>query len=824
MRCDGGSLTRAWLVLAVLAGPAFAQDEPASGAADGAAAWQVHARTSGMTLADAPRATDWQPGDPIKEIPRRAVRRGDVVAPPEPMLDPLLDAQRQADEARQAAGDAPNAFGAPLLNFNAGGFTGVNPPDTVGDVGPNHYVQLINSSGGAQVRIYSKAGALLAGPAALDSLATPGSPCANGLGDGVALYDQWADRWFLSEFSGTGNHLCLYVSLTADPVTSTWFAYDVTTTDFPDYPHYSIWPDAYFFTTNENVPRVYAIERARVLAGLSTTVITRSAGVLSGFGFQALTPVDGDGIVPPPPGSPGLFLRHVDTEAHGSPGAADRLELFTFQPNFTTPASSVFSGPTNVSVAEFDSDLCGLTSFSCIPQPSGVNALDPLREVVMHRAQYRNFGRFQTVVGSFVTDANGANRAGVRWFELRNTSTSTASGWSLYQQGTLSPDATHRWMSSIAMDGAGNTALGYSASSASVFPSLRYGGRTAGAALGTFDQAEALAVAGSASNSSNRWGDYASLNVDPADECTFWFTSEFNAAGTWTTRVTTFKFDVCVPFYKGDLNQNLTTDLVLRNTSTGQTDMWLMSGVTRASNVTLSPTPAATQQVAGVDDFNGDNKNDLVLWDTTSGAVEFWLMNGTTRTGVAPLTGAAPLATNWKLSATADFNRDGKPDIVWRNVTSQKIVIWLMNGAAKTGNIVPVPDQAVDANWEIVGAFDLNNDGTLDFLWYNPFSGKIVGWLMNAAVVRITGNFTNPSNAGDANWKVLAAGDYGIGPDGPDLAVPQPGSRDVVWRNATSGNIVVWHMDYALNRTGGVFTSPTAPSPSPTLWTIVGPR
>ncbi len=823
MRFDAGCVTRACLLTA-LAVPALAQDERAAQPAAETTVQHIEALTNGVTLGEAPFTPEWQPGDPIKEIPRRATRRPTTVAPPEARLDPLLEAQRQADLAREADGAAPDAFGTPLLNFNAGGFTGVNPPDTVGDVGPNHYVQLINSSGGAQVRIYNKAGTLVAGPVALDALAPAATPCANGLGDGVALYDQWVDRWFLSEFSGTGNHLCLYVSVTADPVTSTWFAYDIPTTDFPDYPHYSVWPDAYFFTTNENVPRVYAVDRPRMLAGLSTNLVVRTAGALSGFGFQALTPVDGDGIVPPPPGSPGLFLRHVDTEAHGAPGAADRLELFTLLPNFTTPASSVFTGPTNVSVAEFDSDLCGLVSFSCVPQPSGVNALDPLREVVMQRAQYRNFGRHQTIVGSLVTDATGANRAGVRWFELRNTSTSTATGWSLFQEGTHSPDTTNRWMSSIAMDGAGNVALGYSVSSSSVFPGLRYIGRTAGAALGTFDQAEAVAIAGTASNSSNRWGDYASLNVDPADECTFWFTSEFNAASTWTTRVTAFKFDVCVPFFKGDLNQNLKTDLVLRNTTTGQTDMWLMDGTTRASNVTLSPTPAATQQVAGVDDFSGDNKNDLAVWDTSSGAVEFWLMNGTTRTGVAPLTGAAPLATNWKLSASADFNRDGKPDLVWRNVTSQKIVIWTMNGAAKIGNIVPVPDQAVNANWEIVGALDLNNDGTIDFLWYNPFSGKIVGWLMDASVVRITGNFTNPSNAGDANWKVLAAGDYGIGPDGPDVAPPQPGSRDVVWRNSTSGNIVVWHMDYALNRTGGVFTSPTAPSPTPTQWTVVGPR
>src|SRR6185436_14854650 len=122
-----------------------------------------------------------------------------------------------------------------------------------------------------------------------------------------------------------------------------------------------------------------------------------------------------------------------------------------------------------------------------------------------------------------------------------------------------------------------------------------------------------------------------------------------------------------------------------------------------------------------------------------------------------PISGAATLPTNWKLSATGDFNADGKPDIVWRNFTSQKINIWTMNGTAKIGNIIPTPDQAVDGNWEIVAALDYDGDGNRDFLWYNATSGNIVQWLMNSSVVRTTGRFTNPVSAGDSNWKVLAS-------------------------------------------------------------------
>ena len=281
------------------------------------------------------------------------------------------------------------------------------------------------------------------------------------------------------------------------------------------------------------------------------------------------------------------------------------------------------------------------------------------------------------------------------------------------------------------------------------------------------------------------------------------------------------------PFLKGDLERNGRVDLLLQNQVTGAAEAWLLDGTTRpGAPVGISPSPASADwRISGVDDFDGDERNDLVLWNSATGAVEFWLMNGASRVGNAVPIGNAPtLATNWKLSATADFDRDGRPDLVWRNFSSQKIVVWLMNGIARRSALAPSPDQAVDANWEIVAAADADNDGNTDFVWYNPSSGKIVQWLMDGSVQRITGRFTNPSNAGNNNWKVLAAGDYGLGPDGPDATAPQPGTKDLVWRNATSGKLVVWHMATNGDRTGGVFTSPDAPAADPLDWTVAGPR
>jgi hypothetical protein len=232
----------------------------------------------------------------------------------------------------------------------------------------------------------------------------------------------------------------------------------------------------------------------------------------------------------------------------------------------------------------------------------------------------------------------------------------------------------------------------------------------------------------------------------------------------------------------------------------------------------ISPAAASLDWViGGTDDFDADRDNDLLFWNQATGAVDFWLMSGTTRVG-APVALAGALAPPWKPSATADFDHDGRPDLVYRNYGTQKIEIWTMTGTSHTGTLVPTPDQAVNFNWEIVGAQDWSGDGHTDFLWYNPTSGKIVLWFMDANVVRQAGLFTNPANPGNNNWKVLAMGDYGIGGAG------LPGTVDIVWRNQTSGKFVVWYMDRAGNRTEGVFTSPDAPSPNATDWTIVGPR
>jgi len=452
-------------------------------------------------------------------------------------IDPLL-----AIQANLPATNGLDGFSTPIVNINGHGYTNVTPPDTVGDVGSNHYIQMVNGYS-TMVTIYDKAGNIVFGPFPLDSLGS--GVCSTGYGDPIVLYDQQVDRWLLSEFAGSGNNLCVYISTTSDP-TGTYYGYIFPTPDFPDYPKYAVWPDAYYVTSNESNPAVYALDRGKMLAGLSASMQRFTAPPLSGFGFQALTPADLDGETSPPASTPGIMMRHRDTEVHGPTGypTQDILEIWQFHVDWINPDNSTFTGPINIFASEFDSDLCGLYNFYCFPQPGTGTTLDPLREVIMWRLAYRNFGVHETMVGNFVTDVNGNDHGGVRWFELQKEGVGS---WVLHQEGTVAPDAEHRWMGAIAMDGSGDIALGYNVSSTTVYPSLRYIGRLRSDPLGTMPQGEYSLVEGTDFNQSNRYGDYSAMSVDPVDDCTFWFTGEYDAGPNheWSTRIGAFKFDSC---------------------------------------------------------------------------------------------------------------------------------------------------------------------------------------------------------------------------------------------------------------------------------------
>ncbi|MGI0024058.1 MAG: DUF11 domain-containing protein, partial [Nitrososphaera sp.] len=325
------------------------------------------------------------------------------------------------------------------------------------------------------------------------------------------------------------------------------FLYDFPSTVFPDYPKFGVWPDAYYMGTNAGYPsgHSWAFDRTNMLNGNPATFIRFS--VLGAF----MLPSDLEGPAPPA-GAPNVFMRFVEGAEFGG---VDRLQLAEFHSDFAVPVLSTFTFLPNLPTAPFDSNLCGFGFRpQCIPQPGTAQLLDTLRGEPMYHLQYRNFGAEETLVVNHSVDVDGADTSGIRWYQVEKV----GGVWSIAQQGDHSPDATHRWMGSMSMDKFGNIAMGYSVSSGAVFPGIRYAGRLAGDPAGTMPQGEFTVISGSASQPpiictsgpcGNRWGDYSSMNVDPVDDCTFWYTTEYmklyGPSPNWATRIAEFRFPDC---------------------------------------------------------------------------------------------------------------------------------------------------------------------------------------------------------------------------------------------------------------------------------------
>ena len=434
---------------------------------------------------------------------------------------------------------APLVMPTPIVSFDATITVGGVPPDSVGDVGPNHYVAMGNS----QFRIFNKTGTPLIAAMNINTLWSGfGGACqTENAGDPVVIYDQLDDRWILTQFTAAGPtyYNCVAVSTTGDP-TGSYYRYAFTTgTNFPDYPKYGMWGDALYISTREFAGSpfagigAYAINRSQLIAGnpsaqvISFLATPASAGGMFNLG-DGLLPSDLDGSTLPPAGSPNFYVGSMD---NGGPYSAtqDALTIWKFTANFAVPANSSFTLANTVPIAAYDTIPAFCSGRSCIPQPSTTVKIDHLgyRQRPLHRAAYRNFGDHEAIVTNQSVEAS-STMSGIRWWEIRSPNSSP----SIFQEGTYAPgttDTIHRWMGSIAMDASGNMALGYSAANGTVFPSVRYTGRLVGDALGTLPQGEASIVAGTGSQTStaSRWGDYSSMNIDSTDDCTFWYVSEY---------------------------------------------------------------------------------------------------------------------------------------------------------------------------------------------------------------------------------------------------------------------------------------------------------
>lgn len=418
------------------------------------------------------------------------------------------------------------------------------PPDTNAAVGTTQVVQWVN----LDYAVFDKVtGALLQGPTAGSSFwagFTAGNCDKNNDGDPIIKFDAQAGRWLATQFSVTGGppyYQCVAISSSANFVGSTWTRYAYSFGNyFPDYPKVGVWPDAYYMTFNRFLngaifsgAAACAFDRAAMLAGRSAT--GQCFNLSSSFG--GLLPSDLDGAtsatgstLAPPAGAPNVFANF----------GTNALNLWKFHVDFANSANSTFTGG-SLAVPAF-STACG--GGACIAQAGTNNQLDSLADRLMYRLAYRNFGDHESLVVTH--SVKGSGTAAPRWYELRSPGTQT---FSLYQASSYAPDATYRWMGSAAMDKLGNMAIGYSASSASIAPGIRYTGRLSGDPLSQL-RAEATIQAGGGSQTGtlHRWGDYSSMTPDPADDCTFWFTTEYlKASGSfnWSTRLASFKFPGC---------------------------------------------------------------------------------------------------------------------------------------------------------------------------------------------------------------------------------------------------------------------------------------
>ncbi len=447
---------------------------------------------------------------------------------------------------------APSAMPAPLIQFDgmtaATGGCSCTPPDTDGEVGPHHFLQMVNTA----FQVFSLTGTSLYGPASINTVWTGfGGACqSENAGDPIVIYDQLADRWVISQFTdGTAPYFeCIAVSQTGDP-TGAWYryAFQTSATKFNDYPKLGVWPDGYYMSANLFfLPGTwagtgfYAFEREKMLAGLPATM---QLFELPAADWGGALPSDLDGSTLPPAGAANVFVEILDGAWDPGNWPNDELHFHQFHVDWVTPANTTFNAaPIQVPVATFDGLLCNFGP--CVPQVATAQKLDTLSDRLMFRLAYRNFGDHEALVVNHTADA-GTNQAAFRWYEIRNPRGNPPT---IYQQSTFAPDAVQRWMGSMAMDSLGNIALGYNGSSASQSPDIRYTGRLAADPLNTLPQGEAVLITSPASQTgAERWGDYSDLTLDPANDCAFWFTGEYatGSAFAWKTRIGAFRFPSC---------------------------------------------------------------------------------------------------------------------------------------------------------------------------------------------------------------------------------------------------------------------------------------
>lgn len=646
-------------------------------------------------------------------------------------------------------------------NFAGIGNQPLNPPDPTLCVGPNHVIQMINGSSGALLQVYNKTGGVLVATKFLDAITGKG-----GLGDPIALYDQLADRFVLTEFNNkaeTGTEgLTFAVSQTNDP-TGAWYVYFFSTgTTFPDYPKFSVWPDAYYATTNDfanattySGSSVYAFDRTKMLAGNTTATMQRITLGTTNKHFS-MSPVCLEGTTLPPLGSGGLIAYMNDNTWSGS--ATDSIGLFEFKVNFTTPSLSTVVAKSSLAVTAYKSDICTATRGQCINQPGSTVKVEALHQKIMNQPIYRNFGNYEGIVLSHVVD-KGTNIAGVRWYEL----TKTTGNWGINQQSTYAPDNTHRWLPAICYDAAGNIGLAYNVSaSTTTFPGARYTGRKSCDPLNTMTYAESVIIAGTAANSSTRYGDYNQLVCDP-DGVRFWFTCEWNGASTWSTRIASFTLDNCTPALCGDPT-GLTASAITNTTATvswtpvanaisydvdyqvtGAVTWTNAATATTATSVNLSALTLGTGYswrvratcTAGSGNYVQSSFTTTAPCGTPAGLSAASITSSGATVSWTAVSGATSYAVDYKLNTSSTWTSatasTASTSVVLSGLTASSLYDWRVSATCASGTSAFATAQfTTTAVSTCPGIYDISTNGTMAGAALIPFNTDVKGLISPA--------------------------------------------------------------------------------------------
>ncbi|HEY8188006.1 MAG TPA: carboxypeptidase regulatory-like domain-containing protein, partial [Pyrinomonadaceae bacterium] len=732
----------------------------------------------------------------LRELPQIPINSGFEL--PEFRRHPRVE----DDEESSSEESAPTQFGAllellaptptmPGLNFNFEGMDltasgcSCSPPDTDGDIGANHFIQMVNSGA---FKIWDKTGTTLLATTNLNTLWGTGgtNPCTQGkhFGDGVVFYDHVADRWILTDFAfGTSGpntvapyYQCTAISQTSNPISGGWFFYavqhDSANPDWiGDYPKFGMWPDAYYSGYNmfcgassctfggrnsfQGI-QVVAYDRSKMILGLAMTpIMFRLTPAQVGDTYTLIPATFRFGT--PPVGRNEFFASIDSPPVANALSTLNKVHLWKFHVDFTTPANSTFTGPTDVTVNGFTNAWDSTENAAIVPQSGTSSKLDTVGDRLFANLWYQNLGGIESLWATHTINATSVAPTAVRWYQFDVTGNTVAT--SPVQQGDINGggDGLYRWMPSLAVDKNGDMAIGYSVSSGSTFPSIRYNGRLTTDTLNTLGQGESTMVNGTgAFTGSTRWGDYSATSIDPVNGCTFWHTNEYMLSGStsnWKTRIGSFAFAPCAG--TGTLTGTV-TDASTSSPISGAT-------VTAGSNVT-------TTNASGVYTFNGITAD---IYNVTVSATGY---ASATHSGVT-VTSGGTTTENFALSATAACGGAN----VWCSVTNTTgalfwstastwdkgtvpaagadVIIRAFSGAYSNGNFVALNGSAnvhsitiqTNANagvggtggtetFTVSGDFAMQSGSLLrDVLW----TGGAQTWTL-----RVGGNFINDGTMG----------------------------------------------------------------------------